>query len=164
MHFAHRAAPNLGLPELRRVLRTASHSTICGQVYGEYKGIPRNQVTEALARGTDVALRLDVQGAATVRKLYPDAVFLFLVSIALCCSAVNLSDGSRAAWQQSTRLAVPSPTVTDKAASLCRWLRVRRRWFSGLWSASLKLWCAHLATAAAQVCGTGKGGMCLHVH
>ena len=49
------------------------------QVYGEYKGIPRTQVTEALARGTDVALRLDVQGAATVRKLYPDAVFLFLV-------------------------------------------------------------------------------------
>ena len=49
-------------------------------MYGEYKGIPRDQVTQALARGTDVALRLDVQGAATVRKLYPDAVFLFLVS------------------------------------------------------------------------------------
>lgn len=30
-------------------------------VYGEYKGIPRRQVEDALARGTDVVLRLDVQ-------------------------------------------------------------------------------------------------------
>ena len=37
------------------------------------------QVSCALARGTDVALRLDVQGAATMRKLYPRAIFLFLV-------------------------------------------------------------------------------------
>ena len=40
------------------------------------------QVTGALARGTDVALRLDVQGAATLRKLYPKAILLFLVRAA----------------------------------------------------------------------------------
>lgn len=38
-------------------------------VYGEYKGIPRAQVSSALAAGEDVVLRLDVQGAATVRRL-----------------------------------------------------------------------------------------------
>ena len=48
-------------------------------VYGEYKGIPRRQVAEALARGTDVVLRVDVQGAATLRALMPDAVSIFLV-------------------------------------------------------------------------------------
>lgn len=37
------------------------------------------QVTDALSRGTDVVLRLDVQGAATVRRLLPDAVSVFLV-------------------------------------------------------------------------------------
>lgn len=37
------------------------------------------QVTDALSRGTDVILRLDVQGAATVRRLLPDAVSVFLV-------------------------------------------------------------------------------------
>jgi len=44
-------------------------------VYGEYKGIPKAQVEAALAAGEDVVLRVDVQGAATVRRLLsaPDA-------------------------------------------------------------------------------------------
>lgn len=47
-------------------------------VYGDYKGIPKKQVREALASGKDVIMRIDVQGAATIRKLVPDAVFIFL--------------------------------------------------------------------------------------
>ncbi len=38
-------------------------------VYNDYKGIPKQQVREALASGQDVVMRVDVQGAATVRKL-----------------------------------------------------------------------------------------------
>lgn len=49
------------------------------RVYQDYKGIPRAQVEHALKSGKDVILRLDVQGAATVRKLYPEAVLIFLV-------------------------------------------------------------------------------------
>ncbi len=49
-------------------------------VYGEHKGIPREQVRRALASGQDVMMRLDVQGAATVRSLLPDAVLIFLVA------------------------------------------------------------------------------------
>ena len=37
------------------------------------------QVTDALARGTDVIFRVDIQGAQTVRRVFPDAVTLFLV-------------------------------------------------------------------------------------
>lgn len=48
-------------------------------VYGEYKGIPKEQVRQALASGKDVVMRLDVQGAATVRKLLPDAILIFLI-------------------------------------------------------------------------------------
>lgn len=48
-------------------------------VYGEHKGIPKQQVRRALASGTDVIMRLDVQGAATVRGLVPDAVLVFLI-------------------------------------------------------------------------------------
>jgi guanylate kinase len=48
-------------------------------VYEDYKGIPRSQVEEAVKSGKDVVLRLDVQGAATIRKLYPEAVLVFLV-------------------------------------------------------------------------------------
>lgn len=49
-------------------------------VYGQYKGIPRAQVLDALARGTDVVLRLDVQGAATVRRLLPRVASAFIVA------------------------------------------------------------------------------------
>jgi len=47
-------------------------------VYGQHKGIPKQQVREALASGKDVVMRLDVQGAATVKRLLPDAVLIFL--------------------------------------------------------------------------------------
>ena len=49
-------------------------------VYGEYKGIPKAQVREKLALNVDVVLRLDVQGAATVRELVPGAVFVFITA------------------------------------------------------------------------------------
>lgn len=47
-------------------------------VYGDYKGIPKQQVRQALGRGQDVILRIDVQGAATVRRLAPEALLIFL--------------------------------------------------------------------------------------
>ena len=47
-------------------------------VYGEYKGVPRQQVMEALASGKDVVLRVDVQGALTLRRQFPQAVLIFL--------------------------------------------------------------------------------------
>lgn len=49
------------------------------RVYTDYKGIPRPQIEEALKSGKDVILRLDVQGAATIRKQYPQAILVFLV-------------------------------------------------------------------------------------
>lgn len=49
-------------------------------VYNDYKGIPKQQIRDALASGKDVIMRLDVQGAATVRKLIPQAIFIFLMT------------------------------------------------------------------------------------
>ena len=48
-------------------------------VYEEHKGIPRSQVEEALKSGLDVVAKVDIQGAATLRRLYPQAVVIFLV-------------------------------------------------------------------------------------
>lgn len=47
-------------------------------VYGDYKGIPKQHIRGALASGKDVIMRIDVQGAATIRKLVPNAVTIFL--------------------------------------------------------------------------------------
>lgn len=49
-------------------------------VYNDYKGIPKQQVREALASGKDVIMRIDVQGAATVRKLALEALLIFLTT------------------------------------------------------------------------------------
>jgi guanylate kinase len=47
-------------------------------VYGDYKGIPKQQVRQALASGKDVIMRIDVQGATTIRRLAPEAVLIYL--------------------------------------------------------------------------------------
>jgi guanylate kinase len=49
-------------------------------VYGQHKGIPRQHVQDALASGKDVIMRIDVQGAATIRRLVPEAVLIFLTA------------------------------------------------------------------------------------
>ncbi len=47
-------------------------------VYGDYKGIPKAQVRQALESGQDVIMRIDVQGAETIRRLVPAAIFIYL--------------------------------------------------------------------------------------
>ncbi len=48
------------------------------RVYNDYKGIPRSQVRQALASRKDVVMRIDVQGAATIHKMCPDALMIFI--------------------------------------------------------------------------------------
>lgn len=49
-------------------------------VYGQYKGIPKAGIRAALASGQDVVMRVDVQGAAIVHQLLPQAVTVFLTA------------------------------------------------------------------------------------
>ena len=48
------------------------------EVYGNLYGVPRAQVERALSEGRDVLVKVDVQGAMTIRGLVPDALLVFL--------------------------------------------------------------------------------------
>ncbi|MDP9237867.1 MAG: guanylate kinase [Chloroflexota bacterium] len=52
-------------------------------VYGHRSGVPRQQVDDKLAEGVDVYVRTDVQGAASIRQLVPDAVLVFIAPASL---------------------------------------------------------------------------------
>jgi len=53
------------------------------EVYGLRYGVPKAPVQEALAAGEDVVVRVDVQGAATLKRLLPEAVLVFLAPASL---------------------------------------------------------------------------------
>lgn len=47
-------------------------------VYGQYKGVPKEQVRRALDSGLDVVMRLDIQGVRRVKSLVPQAISIFV--------------------------------------------------------------------------------------
>ncbi len=48
-------------------------------VYGNYYGVPKAEISQALSKGMDVIVKVDVQGATTIKKILPQAVFIFLM-------------------------------------------------------------------------------------
>ncbi len=48
-------------------------------VYGNLYGVPKEPVKHALDKGQDIIVKVDIQGAATIKKILPQAVFIFLV-------------------------------------------------------------------------------------
>jgi guanylate kinase len=47
-------------------------------VYGNWYGVPRAAVKQALDKGQDTVVKVDIQGAATIKKIVPQAVFIFI--------------------------------------------------------------------------------------
>jgi len=48
-------------------------------VYGNWYGVPKQPVKEALEKGQDTIVKVDIQGAATIKKITPQAVLIFLM-------------------------------------------------------------------------------------
>ena len=49
------------------------------KVYGNWYGVPRQPVEQALAKGQDVIVKVDIQGAATIKTIFPQAILIFLI-------------------------------------------------------------------------------------
>lgn len=50
------------------------------EVYGRLYGVPEREITEPLGKGQDALLRIDVQGAETIKQKLPQAVLVFLTT------------------------------------------------------------------------------------
>lgn len=48
-------------------------------VYGNWYGVPKKPIKQALDKGRDTIVKVDIQGAATIKKIVPEAVFVFLM-------------------------------------------------------------------------------------
>jgi guanylate kinase len=48
-------------------------------VYGNWYGVPSQPVKQALEKGQDVIVKVDIQGAATIKKILPQTVLIFLI-------------------------------------------------------------------------------------
>ena len=48
-------------------------------VYERWYGVPKSQVSEPLQNGLDVILKVDIQGAATIKSLIPQAISIFMI-------------------------------------------------------------------------------------
>ncbi|MCT8976885.1 guanylate kinase [Clostridium sp. CX1] len=49
------------------------------EVYGNYYGTPKSKALEAIEKGQDVVLEIDIQGALKVKDTYPEGVFIFIL-------------------------------------------------------------------------------------
>ena len=47
-------------------------------VYGNYYGVPKDEISLGLSKGVDTIVKVDVQGAATIKQILPQAIFIFL--------------------------------------------------------------------------------------
>jgi len=49
------------------------------EVYGNWYGVPREPIKQALDNGRDTIVKVDIQGAASIKKVLPQAVYIFLM-------------------------------------------------------------------------------------
>ena len=61
-----------------RELLAANAFLEVAEVHGHWSGTPVDQVTEALTSGRDAILKIDVQGAQTVKSRVPSALLIFV--------------------------------------------------------------------------------------
>ncbi len=66
-------------PDTFTKMRDRDEFIECAEVYGRWYGVPRSQARDALRSGKDVFLKIDVQGAATIRQMAPEALLIFLM-------------------------------------------------------------------------------------
>jgi len=68
----------VSVPEFERMIE-AGELVEWANVHGNYYGTSLTFIRESLDRGRDILLDIDVQGAASIRAAYPEAVTIFIM-------------------------------------------------------------------------------------
>jgi len=85
------------------------------KVHGNWYGQPRQPIRDNLRAGRDVLLKIDVQGAATVRRKVPQAIFIFLVPDSLEELTLRLNERkTETEGELQRRLADARTELTEK--------------------------------------------------
>jgi len=88
----------------------------CAQVYGNWYGVPREPVRVALKSGRDTIIKVDVQGARNIKKIVPEAVFIFIAPPSLEELAERLSSRKT---ESASDLAVRLNTAGQEMREVC---------------------------------------------
>ena len=92
----------VSLAEFQRLIETGGLLEYAN-VYGNWYGVPREPVRAALERGRDVIIKVDVQGARSIRQAVPQAVLIFLAPPSMEELAARLKKRNTEAPEQLER-------------------------------------------------------------
>jgi len=84
-------------------------------VYGSWYGVPKQPVEQALDKGQDVIIKVDIQGAATIKKILPQAVFIFLTPPTIEELTIRLKQRQT---ESSSKLALRIKTAEEEMKQL----------------------------------------------
>ena len=85
-------------------------------VYGQKKGVPKSEALDPLAAGRDVLVRVDVQGAATLRQLAPEALLIFIAPPTLDEAQRRLEERGTESEEQARLRVDTAPQEMESAA------------------------------------------------
>ena len=86
------------------------------QVYGNYYGVPKQQVRNALNAGTHVIIRVDVQGAKRLSEIIPEALLIFITPPSLDVLEKHLKNrGVDSEEEMVKRLAAANEEISQES-------------------------------------------------
>jgi len=85
------------------------------EVYENRYGVPKSPVKQALDNGQDTIIKVDVQGAATIKEILPQAIYIFLAPLEFDELAYRLE---KRQTESSPELALRLKTVEEEMKQL----------------------------------------------
>ncbi|KAK2969360.1 hypothetical protein RJ640_028849 [Escallonia rubra] len=117
-------------------------------VYGDYKGIPKQQIREFMAKGRVIVLRLDIEGAATLRRI------------------LGRGEVGKVGWSGEAIIDAEKARVRQRNAVILGWmvsLLVDKAWLQMAANSVFHEWTKHIETALHFICQRIQSRVLVHL-